>query len=78
MLSAEGEITVPGAFVGPVHDDNVLATPVYQCDACVVERPMFGPGTPRIRVALTFIIGPNGRPYDPVDEGEIDVEDGEV
>ena len=74
MLKAEGELTMPGVYIGPVHDDNAFCVPAYQCDHCIIRRQPFGPGTEPLEMNLTFIIGPDGKPFDPLEpDGEIDL-----
>jgi len=44
--------------------------PTYQCDECIKTVDMFGEPT---EVALTFCVGPDGKPFDPAeDEGDAD------
>lgn len=43
---------------------DVDGSPVYQCDRCTVNREIFG--LP-VEVALTFLVGPDGRPVEPAD-----------
>jgi hypothetical protein len=60
QLAAEGELSFGGA-----------ALPVYSCPECVT-RTVF-PGE-RMELPLTFVIGPDGRAYDPANpDGEIDL-----
>lgn len=39
--------------------------PVFQCDKCVVKRPVMGE---MFSVALTFAVNAAGQPVDPVDD----------
>jgi hypothetical protein len=39
-------------------------TPSYQCDECLQTVEMFGE---KMEVALTFCIGPDGKPFDPAE-----------
>lgn len=79
MLEADGEVALPGVFIGEVHDDNAAVWPVYQCENCVVERTVFGPGTEKFKVCLTFMIGPDGQPYDPAaPDGVLNLSDAEA
>jgi hypothetical protein len=55
-LTSSGAVTVDGSECS-----------VFQCDACVVSKPICGEP---FDVALTFAIADNGTPFDPVD-GEI-------
>ena len=41
------------------------ACPVFQCDECIAEVEMFGEMQ---EVALTFAVGPDGKPFDPAAE----------
>jgi hypothetical protein len=36
--------------------------PVYQCDECLVMTTLFGEP---VETALTFCVGPDGKPFDP-------------
>ena len=46
---------------GEVVIDGRVTLPTFQCDRCVVTRPMFG------EMALTFMLGEDGKPFDPCD-----------
>lgn len=54
LLEATGAIEVDG-----------VECPVFQCDSCVVVKPIFGEP---FRVALTFAVNAAGQPFDPVDD----------
>jgi hypothetical protein len=54
LLESTGAITVDGADC-----------PLFQCDACVVTKPIFGEP---FEVALTFAVNSAGQPFDPVDD----------
>lgn len=54
LLHATGSITMEG-----------VACPVFQCDTCVVTKPIFGEP---FEVAVTFAVNPQGQPFDPVDD----------
>ena len=75
LLRAD-ELTIPGLYVDSVHDDHVVAAPVYSCDRCVVRRRIFGPESELFTVALSFMIGPDGQPMDPAaPDGVLRLED---
>jgi uncharacterized Zn finger protein len=42
---------------------------VFQCDSCVIVKPIFGRP---FDVALTFAVNDAGRPFDPVDDEPVD------
>jgi len=60
VLPPGGEISLGAATI-----------PVYQCPECVTRTTFLGEP---MELPLTFIIGPDGNPYDPVNpDGEIDL-----
>jgi hypothetical protein len=60
LLHADGELLFGGAVV-----------PVYQCPECVARNTVMGE---EMELPLTFIIGPDGKAYDPANpDGEIDL-----
>jgi hypothetical protein len=59
-LAADGEITFAGVVL-----------PVYCCPECVTRTDFMGE---RMELPLMFIIGPDGRAYDPANpDGQIDL-----
>ena len=54
LLEATGTIEVDG-----------IECPVFQCDSCVVVKPIFGEP---FSIALTFVVNAAGQPIDPVDD----------
>jgi DNA-directed RNA polymerase subunit RPC12/RpoP len=59
-LPADGELSLFG-----------LVLPVYQCSECVSRNTVLGE---TMEVALTFVIGPDGKPYDPTQpDGQTDL-----
>ncbi len=54
LLTATGAVTVNGT-----------ECPVFQCDTCVVSKPIFGEP---FEVAMTFCVNAAGQPFDPVDD----------
>jgi hypothetical protein len=54
LLKPAGVITLPDG----------AETPSYQCDECLQTVEMFGE---KMEVALTFCIGPDGKPFDPAE-----------
>ena len=57
VLEPSGEVSLSGG----------ATFPVFQCDDCVVEVTFLGETT---LVALTFAIGPDGKPFDPASPTE--------
>lgn len=53
-LQASGSVAV---------GDDVM--PVFQCDTCVVRKPVLGE---LFDVALTFAVNAAGQPFDPADD----------
>jgi hypothetical protein len=41
--------------------------PVFQCEDCVVKKPVFSPGTDEFEMAYTFCVDSAGRCFDPVE-----------
>lgn len=39
--------------------------PVFQCDGCVITKPIFGEP---FSIALTFCVAPSGATFDPVEQ----------
>lgn len=59
-LPADGEISFAGMVI-----------PTYCCPECVTRTTFMGE---KMELPLMFIIGPDGRPYDPGNpDGEIDL-----
>ena len=44
-----------------------VSVPLFQCDDCLVEREFCGS---MIKSLLTFVLDPDGRPYDPTAPGD--------
>jgi hypothetical protein len=60
LIPADGELSVGEAVI-----------PVYSCPECFTPRELAGEV---MELPLTFIIGADGKPYDPGDpDGEIDL-----
>jgi len=57
LLKCEGVIAVDGEEL-----------PVFSCDACIVKKAVFGPGTDEFEMAYTFCVDSAGRSFDPVDD----------
>lgn len=67
LLKCEGVVSVDG--------DEL---PVFQCDDCVVKKPVFGPGTEEFEMAYTFCVDAAGRCFDPADAFDDDFESTEI
>jgi len=67
LLQCEGVISVGG------HE-----LPVFQCDDCIIKKPIFGPGTDECEVAYTFCVDSAGRCFDPAERLEDGHEDPEL
>jgi endogenous inhibitor of DNA gyrase (YacG/DUF329 family) len=60
QLPADGEVSFGGSTL-----------PVYSCPECVTRTTFMGE---RMELPLTFLIGPDGKAYDPANPGgEIDL-----
>ena len=42
--------------------------PVFQCEDCVVRKPVFGPGTDEFDLPYTFCVDAAGRCIDPTED----------
>jgi hypothetical protein len=57
LLKCEGVASIGGSEL-----------PVFQCEDCIVKKPVFGPGTEEFDMAYTFCVDAAGRCFDPTDE----------
>jgi hypothetical protein len=42
--------------------------PVFQCEDCIVMKPVFGPGTDEFEMAYTFCVDSAGRCFEPAED----------
>ena len=56
LLKCEGVVSIDG-----------YELPVFQCDDCIVKKPIFGPGTEEFEMVYTFCVDSAGRCFDPAD-----------
>ena len=60
LVAPQGEVTVRGAVL-----------PLYCCPECLTRRTFMGDF---METGLVFLVGPDGKPFDPVNpDGEIDL-----
>jgi hypothetical protein len=50
LLKCEGVVSIGG-----------FELPLFQCEDCVVRKPVFGPGTEEFDLPYTFCVGIRGR-----------------
>ena len=65
LLKCEGVVSIGG-----------FELPLFQCEDCVVRKPVFGPGTEEFDLPYTFCVDSAGRCFDPANKAfEADEED---